>query len=189
MRNFDDWSAAVHGMRPYVTISAEVRLVSVTQSVRRFLRVSLVACSMLILCSGKTANAQQFAEPPVPPLPSVETAGADLSPMQPVMTAGYWIVGTQSSPQNFDKSAPVFCPSVTRFDPCTGFRQANMQELTQSLQPHIPVCILSHGSFVGWEDVLTESQETWKWLHHACPSHPIQMIYFSWPSDRPVFSL
>ena len=198
MRNFDDWSAAVHGMRPYVTISAEVRLVSVTQSVRLFLRVSLVACSMLILCSGKTANAQQFAEPPVPPLPllpllpllpSREIVANDLSPTPPVtMTAGYWIVGTQSSPQNFDKSAPVFCPSVTRFDPCTGFRQANMQELTQALQPHIPVCILSHGSFVGWEDVLTESQETWKWLHHACPSHPIQMIYFSWPSDRPVFS-
>ncbi|MEJ7590212.1 MAG: hypothetical protein WKF77_01550 [Planctomycetaceae bacterium] len=147
---------------------------------------------MLILCSGITANAQEIVQPPVPPLPllpPVETIVDEvLSPQSDAMTAGYWIVETQSSPQEFDESVPVFCPSVTRFEHCAGFRQANMQEMTQSLRPGVPVCILSHGSFVSWQDVLTESQETWKWLHHACPDQPIQMIYFSWPSDRPILS-
>ena len=162
------------------------------QSAHRLLIASLLACSMLMLCFGMTANAQDIVLPPIPPLallPPVETAVDEVASPQPLeMTAGYWIVGTQSSPQDFDESAPVFCPSVTRFEPCVGFRPANMQELTQSFQPGVPVCILSHGSFVGWEDVLAESQETWKWLHHACPNQPVQMIYFSWPSDRPVFS-
>lgn len=162
------------------------------QSLRRFIFASPLACSMLMLCSNMAANAQEIVPPPVPPLPlpaPVETIVDEVSSPQPAqMTAGYWIVGSQSSPQDFDESAPVFCPSVTRFDNCAGFRQANMQELTQSLQPGVPVCILSHGSFVGWEDVLAESQETRKWLGHASPDQPIQMIYFSWPSDRPVFS-
>lgn len=169
------------------------------RSILRFSLASLFVGSMLIVCSGATANAQQLVQPPVPelpllepvpPLPPAETVVTEMSSPQPVtMTPGYWIVGTQSSPQEFDDSAPVFCPSVTRYDDCVGFRRADMRELVESLQPGAPVCILSHGSFVSWQDVQVESRESWKWLHHACPGQPIQIIYFSWPSDRPPFSL
>ncbi len=169
------------------------------QSLRRSLRANLLAYSMLMLCSDMAAHSQEIVPPPLPPLPLPGPVERVIDPVEPVVdvvsspqpaliTMGYWIVGSQSSPQDFDESAPVFCPSVTRFEHCVGFRQSNMQELTQSLQPGVPVCILSHGSFVSWEDVLTESQETWKWLGHASPNQPIQMICFSWPSDRPVFS-
>lgn len=160
--------------------------------------VSLFVGSMLILWSGATANAQQHVLTPVPGLPHPDSvpsrlsaesvAGTKSSPEAEMMTPGYWIVDTQSSPQDFDDSAPVFCPNVTRYDDCVGFRRANMQELAGSLQPGVPVCILSHGSFVSWQDVQVESRETWKWIHHACPGRPIQIIYFSWPSDRPAFS-
>lgn len=145
-----------------------------------------IAGSMLMLCSGIALNAQEVVQYPLPPLGTVATE----LPLMPsaTMTPGYWIVGSHASPQSFDGSAPVFCPSVTRYDHCVGFHQANMQELTMSLQPGVPVCIFCHGSFVSWQDVLTESVETWKWLHHACPDQPIQMIHFSWPSDRPRFS-
>ncbi len=101
---------------------------------------------------------------------------------------GYWIVDSYASPQDFDTSAPAFCPGVTKYDQCAGFRRTQIAELTQTIQPGIPVCIFCHGSFVSWDDVLKESCETWKWLHKACCNQQIQMIYFSWPSDRPVIS-
>jgi hypothetical protein len=150
-------------------------------------RSSLVifSAASILLC-GVAAHAQQIVIPPLQPNDAVSTEMATSRPE--IATPGYWIVGSHASPQSFDESAPVFCPSVTRYDHGVGFRRSDMQALTQSIQPGIPVCIFCHGSFVGWQDVLTESRETWKWLHHACPHQPIQMIYFSWPSDRPCFS-
>ncbi len=155
-------------------------------SVQRFSLASLLASLIPILCSGAAVNAQQIAQQSLPPADSIVH---EIPSAQTVTTGpGYWIVSSQSSPQDFDESPPVFCPAVTRYDHCVGFRQAHIQELLQSLQPGFPVCILCHGSFVGWQDVLAESCETWKWLHHACPDQPVQMIHFSWPSDRPIFS-
>jgi hypothetical protein len=151
-------------------------------------RISLaifVVASVLDLCSAATVNAQQIVIPPPPSAPESTEAP---SSAEAVITPGFWIVGSHGSPQTFDESAPVFCPSVTRYDHCAGFRRTDMRELTESILPGVPVCIFCHGSFVGWDDVLAESRETWKWVHHACPRQPIQMIYFSWPSDRPAFS-
>ena len=156
------------------------------QLIHRLSSAIRVAGSMLMLCSGIALNAQEVVQYPLPPL---ETVATDLPVMQSVTTTpGYWIVGSHASPQSFDESGPVFCPSVTRYDHCAGFHEANLQEMIESLLPGVPVCIFCHGSFVSWQDVLTESVETWKWLHHACPDQPIQMIHFSWPSDRPSFS-
>ena len=149
-------------------------------------RISLtifVVASVLDLCSAAAVDAEIV----IPSPPSGESHSAE-SPSSPAVatTPGFWIVGSHASPQSFDESAPVFCPSVTRYDHCAGFRQCDMRQLTESLLPGVPVCVFCHGSFVSWDDVLAESRETWKWLHHACPRQPIQMIYFSWPSDRPV---
>ncbi len=58
-----------------------------------------------------------------------------------------------------------------------------------SLQPGIPICIVVHGSFVGWEGACIESRFTWKWLGNACPDRPFQMIYFTWPSDKSITPL
>lgn len=144
-----------------------------------------VVVAVLDLCSATAADAEIV----IPSPPSGESHSAE-TPSSPEVatTPGFWIVGSHASPQSFDESAPLFCPSVTRYDHCAGFRQSDMRQLTDSLLPGVPVCVFCHGSFVSWEDVLAESRETWKWVHHACPRQPVQMIYFSWPSDRPVFS-
>ncbi len=153
--------------------------------IHRIPRVLLVVAAFCLLVLGIAAHAQQIVIPPPQPVDSIAT---EVPSSPPTVAPGYWIVGSHASPQSFDDSAPTFCPSVTRYDPCAGYRQADIEELTASIQPGIPVCVFCHGSFVSWEDVLKESCETWKWLHFACPAHPIQMIYFSWPSDRPAFS-
>ena len=154
-------------------------------SIPRISRAILLAITML-LTSTAALEAQELTELPAAFQDSIvsEVSASPPSGVSP----GYWIVDSYASPQDFDTSAPTFCPTVTRYEQCAGFRRTNMVELTQSIQPGVPVSIYSHGSFVSWEDVLNESCETWKWLHKACPNEQVQMIYFSWPSDRPVIS-
>ncbi len=106
-----------------------------------------------------------------------------------VPTPGYWIVSTWSSPQDFDNGTLQFCPDVTRFDDCVGIRRSAMQELTESLVPGVPLCIVVHGSFMDSPSVYPEAHETWNWLRSGSCGLPFQMIYFSWPSDRPLSAL
>ena len=160
------------------------------RSISQILLATFGATAILWFLSGIAAPAQEVVIPSALPVESaVESAVTESPSSQPVpATSGYWIVGSHASPQSFDDSVPVFCSGVTHYDRCAGFRRTDMQELSDAIQPGVPVCIVCHGSFVSWEDVLKESRETWQWLHYACPNHPVQMIYFSWPSDRPIFS-
>ncbi len=102
------------------------------------------------------------------------------------MPSGFWIVSTHQSPQSFDKNCPQFCPGVTRYDECSGYRQSSFAELCQSLHPGIPVCVTVHGSFVDWKSVCIESHGAWRWLTNGCPGRPLQVICFTWPSDRHI---
>lgn len=151
----------------------------------------------LQLCCGQT-----IVPPPIPPeatsyqsehhsdspplvLPELQQSDIPSQyPAVPMQPPGFWIVSTHQSPQSFDHACPKFCPGVTRFDQCVGYRQSSLAELCQSLQPGIPVCITVHGSFVDWESVCTESRCAWQWLQSGCPDRPLQVICFTWPSDR-----
>lgn len=154
-------------------------------AVRRILQIVLPVY-LLVVTSLVATSEEQAALSVIPPGNSSDSECIPAPTSE--IAAGYWIVRSHASPQEFGDSAPAFCPVVTRFDQCVGFRQSTIHELTDTLIPGIPVCVFCHGSFVSWQDVMTESCETWKWLHHACPNQPIQMVYFSWPSDRPVIS-
>jgi len=46
-----------------------------------------------------------------------------------------------------------------------------------------------HGSLIGWKDLLEESRETYRWLRQAAPGQPLQVVFFTWPSDRPLSAL
>jgi len=114
---------------------------------------------------------------PVPDPPSVDVSPAPAD-------NGYWIVSTESSPQSFDETLPRFCAQVTRYEDGSGLRKSSLQELTSSLHPGVPICIMVHGSLVDSPSVLPESQRTWKWLRHGANGRPFHMIYFRWPSYR-----
>jgi hypothetical protein len=168
----------------------------------------LYALMIAALLQGPMAEASNGDDSPViGDFPSVTTAESDTGliavpdqtlpvPLQSLSEAspsvpcdGFWIVSTHQSPQSFDNSMPRFCPGAMYYDQCRGYRQSSFAELCQSLVPGVPVCIAVHGSFVDWESVCNESRGTWQWLKHGCPDRPLQVIYMTWPSDRPYTPL
>jgi hypothetical protein len=126
--------------------------------------------------------------PPVPPVPAAEPvvlAPADVvgQPYTP-QTSGYWIVSSWNSPQEFENDQLRFCPQVRRVDEYTDGCPSSMEQLTGSLIPGVPICIVVHGSFMDSPSVLPDSHHTYSWLKAGACGRPFQMIYFSWPSDR-----
>lgn len=157
----------------------------------RWFRV-VIACSIACILVVAAPNAvSQLTIPPVPPVPQGSLDPGAVSVQLPELwpAPGYWIVSTEASPQTFDSTPPVFCPRVTRFDDCVGFRRSNLPELSQSIIPGIPVCIVVHGSFMDAPSVYPESRSSWNWLKNGRPDRPFQMIYFSWPSDESLTAL
>lgn len=174
---------------------------------RRDQLVSWLACASIFVCvSALTAQDLQVEAdsplnvPTVPELPlDVPLVPPVLSvpPVPPVpgtsptvsLPEGYWIVSTWHSPQTFDDGPLQFCPEVKRIDQGVQMRLTRVEELAQSLIPGVPVCIMVHGSFMDSPSVYPESCDTWNWLRAGSCGLPFQMIYFSWPSDRPLSAL
>ena len=136
--------------------------------------------------------------PPVPPVPSAEPMLAEPAETLPVdggvetyapQTPGYWIVSSWNSPQEFENDQLRFCPQVQRVDECTDGCPSSMEQLTGSLIPGVPICIVIHGSFMDSPSVLPDSHRTYSWLKAGACGRPYQMIYFSWPSDRALSPL
>ena len=57
------------------------------------------------------------------------------------------------------------------------------QGFRAGLRPDVPVCILTHGSFVGWKGMLQDVRPTIRWLRSAS-SEPLQFVFFTWPSNH-----
>ncbi len=143
--------------------------------------------------SEETIETPEAEAPPVPPVPAAESMLAEPAETQPIeggvepyapQTPGYWIVSSWNSPQEFEDDQLRFCPQVQRVDECTDGHSSSMEQLTSSLIPGVPICIVVHGSFMDSPSVLPDSHNTWNWLKTGACGRPFQMIYFSWPSDR-----
>ncbi|HEY2249549.1 MAG TPA: alpha/beta hydrolase [Planctomycetaceae bacterium] len=52
-----------------------------------------------------------------------------------------------------------------------------------SVRPDRPVCFVMHGSYNRWGDVMVESRKIHRWLRSAAPDSPLQVVFFTWPSD------
>lgn len=166
--------------------------------------ISAILCSLLalfaIVVACPVVNSQTIDGPLlVPPVPEPEaltglgqSANQPTTPSAPVISDaapdvladGYWLVGTESSPQSFDESLPRFCASVQRYETCNGTRHSSLQELSGLLAPNVPVIIVVHGSFMDSPSIVPESRKTWQWLQRGSCGQPFQMIYFTWPSFR-----
>jgi hypothetical protein len=169
----------------------------------RFIRGTFAFFALVQIVLNAENSFAQLTIPNIPDIPDIPNVSdfseipatsAEVTPAPfetPLASPGqgYWIVSTWSSPQSFDGAPLRFCDEVQRFDECIGHRDSSLAELTQSLIPGVPVCIVVHGSFMDSPSVIPESCSTWRWLKAGSCGRPFQMIYFSWPSDRPLSPL
>lgn len=111
-------------------------------------------------------------------------------PQAPVTSSatndGYWLVNSWRSPQSFDDGNLLFCPEVRRADANSVLITSDMAELQASIIPGVPVCIVVHGSFKDCPEIHRDARRSWHWLQAGACGAAFQMIYFSWPSDRPL---
>ncbi|MCA8994075.1 MAG: alpha/beta hydrolase [Planctomycetaceae bacterium] len=99
-------------------------------------------------------------------------------------TPCYWIVSSRCSVQNIHESGR-WGLDVYQRTPDGCLSQSNVSTLASQLVPGMPVCIFSHGSFVQWESQCKEAGQAYAAFRSACPNMPVQMIFFTWPSDGP----
>lgn len=128
--------------------------------------------------------------PPAPLDPSQgEPAAAgpwEMAPAEPPVTAPlYWIASSRCSVQNIHERCRGPWGLQVFQRACDGrMHESGIGSLASQLQPGLPVCIVVHGSFVKWEDELKEAHSLSRRLQTASPC-PLQIIYFTWPSDGP----
>jgi len=117
------------------------------------------------------------------PLPSTPplTAGHGIAVRGPC-DPDYWIVSSRCCNEQLECGCPCNF-RVYRFDGPGCGRLNSLDNLFASLRPGVPVCFMVHGSFVRWDSMLRDSAETYRWLRSAAPHRPVQMVFFTWPSD------
>src|SRR5690606_11946263 len=119
--------------------------------------------------------------------PESATAVADVS-LGDHCRPDYWIVSSRTCPQTGRGCDRGCCFDFLRYPDREGTtRLGTAAGSPPSLDPAYPVCVVVHGSFVGWDDVCVQSYGTYRWLRAACPEKPLQIVFFSWPSDSSVF--
>lgn len=122
-----------------------------------------------------------FSQPPVlPPSGIVGTAEAP----------HYWIVSSRCAVQH-RRHIPLDDGELDVYQrtPDGQLSQANIATLQSQIIPGIPVLMCIHGTFVSWEDECVESHQAYQWIRNACPHLPLQVLFFTWPSDGPITGL
>jgi hypothetical protein len=57
------------------------------------------------------------------------------------------------------------------------------EEFAGTIRPDRPVCFVIHGSYNRWGDVVSESRNINRWIRAGAPQAPLQVVFFTWPSD------
>lgn len=159
-----------------------------------WLRVAIiVACLSPVVCGDDPPLDQTRvavagdALPELPP-PPVESNSAleprSVAPVGDACSPNYWIVSSRQSVQSIDECGP-WGLSVVHRTPDGQCHRESLEALSAQLVPGIPVCIFAHGSFVSWEGQAREAEQAYSAIRRAVPDQPVQMIFFTWPSDGP----
>lgn len=98
----------------------------------------------------------------------------------------YWIVSFRDCPQAGNPGCADRCTQYHYHGPSGEKGLRPPEEFYASLRPDVPVCMMVHGSLMEWEQMLHEGHQTYEWLKLAAPDTPFQMVFVTWPSDRPL---
>ena len=116
------------------------------------------------------------------------TTGGPLLPPPVSMTASclptdYWIVSSRDCRPRDQKRGSSACLKYFHRTPEQGLFPTDHATFTSSLSPEIPVCFVIHGSFNRWSDIVNESRLINRWIRSATPDQPLQIVFFTWPSN------
>lgn len=125
------------------------------------------------------ALASPAAEELMSPAPAVAPFVGD------ACAPNYWIVSSRCRVQHVRQACRgPWGLDVYQRTPDGQLTQSQLPALSSQLVPGIPVCIFVHGSFVEWDSQCREAHSLYLRLRSAS-SAPLQMIFFTWPSDGP----
>jgi hypothetical protein len=99
------------------------------------------------------------------------------------MQIQYWTISTRACPQGGPPADINQCGEFIYRDAQAGLKLGDHRQFLASLIPGAPVCFVVHGSFISWETVVEDSEATYRWLRSAAPEQPINIVFFTWPSD------
>lgn len=116
----------------------------------------------------------------------VRTAGTPGFDNRPIPaeapSQGYWIVSSRDV-----KGTPAKDDCIRQLDflyrTPSGMTTASPESFFAELRSDRPVCIVIHGSYNYWNDVLRESERNHAWIQQAAAGREVQFVYFTWPSD------
>ncbi|MFN7803970.1 MAG: hypothetical protein ACK5TO_08150 [Planctomycetaceae bacterium] len=122
------------------------------------------------------------ALPDAPPQPGPGGASRGVRSRVAEVPGGDWIISSREvkgSPATHDCAGQM----EYLYRGSEGLVQYSAQEFLSSLRPDRPVCVVIHGSYNYWRDVLAESDRNRVWIQQAAAGGEVQIVHFSWPSD------
>ena len=141
---------------------------------------------LLILISALDATAQTPNGLPIPvpaqgPVGRVSTGTVD--------EPDFFVVNSARCPQMPLNCEPRCDGIVHRFLPDCRYHVSSRDDLINSFQPGVPVCIVVHGSFVGAADVYMESVGRYRRMLQSAGNRPLHFIAAHWPSETGLLLL
>jgi hypothetical protein len=135
---------------------------------------------------SKGGDAPTSIEPPSEQVPSLQSAAPSTTVVAPgdiVADCDYWIVSSRNCSgknANCDEGCCLsYFHRLSDQEPCLETRDTFLA----SIRPDRPVCFVVHGSYNWWGDVMVESRRINRWIRSAAPGLPVQVVFFTWPSD------
>ena len=95
----------------------------------------------------------------------------------------YWIVSSRDCSAKDASGDRGLCLAYFHRTSEQNLVRERREEFLASIRPERPVCFVMHGSYNRWRDVLLESRRIHRWLRSAAPDSPLQVVFFTWPSD------
>jgi len=132
--------------------------------------------------SPSTTGSELLPEnPPDGPL-SAEPVWGPAMPGDAGEEDNFWIVSSRSA--RLPAGAHESSLDLAYLQGCRGglVRQPR-ERFLGSLRPDRPVCVVIHGSYNYWPDVLRESRRCREWIARAAQGQPVQLVFFTWPAN------
>ena len=99
-----------------------------------------------------------------------------------VATACYWVVSSRGLPQSVGNCGSGHLGYFER-RPDGSLDRTSRDAMAGQLIPGVPICIFIHGSFVTAASHKRESAQTYDWIRRPAPHVPLQVLFYTWPSE------